>query len=599
MKTISTKWLDNNKGDAESPNYRARLVGCEVAYDKRDDLYAATPPLESLKSILSLCASRQAGSKPSRIMALDVARAYFYAPATRAIYIAIPREDRQPGDEGFVAQLNLSLYGTRDAAKNWTQTYTTFLTQLGFETGRGSTCNFCHSSREIAMTVHGDDFTACGSDEDLAWLSARFKEKFEVTIQILGPGPKHAQEVRILNRIVRWTKSGIDYEPDQRHAEMVIRDLGLEQAKAVTSPGTKEDQALGSTPDLGLSIDDQGEAAEQIASSLLDAADAKLFRSVVARCNYLAQDRVDIQYACKECSRHMAKPCQGDWAALKRIGRYLKGAPRLVQHFRWQKMPEAVAVFTDSDWAGCRATCRSTSGGITRFGAHTLKSWSSTQATVALSSAEAELYALTKGAAQALGFITLMADMGVKVRATVHTDASAAIGIARRAGLGKLRHLNVRYLWLQHELQSPELTLHKVHGLSNPADLVTKHLAQHLARKHLDVLEMRIEGGRAASAPTLSSVASVVLEDTWRTCSDWPAVVRAHHRPRKELFTPMKVHGAPAAAQIAQLRITRGRFLDNGEEFQVVDNWTRRDGKAHEDMGRRWTGTTAFFFKTR
>ena len=197
----------------------------------------------------------------------------------------------------------------------------------------------------------------------------------------------------------------------------------------------------------------------------------------------------------------MAKPCQGDWAALKRIGRYLKGAPRLVQHFRWQKMPEAVAVFTDSDWAGCRATCRSTSGGITRFGAHTLKSWSSTQATVALSSAEAELYALTKGAAQALGFITLMADMGVKVRATVHTDASAAIGIARRAGLGKLRHLNVRYLWLQHELQSPELTLHKVHGLSNPADLVTKHLAQHLARKHLDILEMRIEGAERPVHP--------------------------------------------------------------------------------------------------
>ena len=203
----------------------------------------------------------------------------------------------------------------------------------------------------------------------------------------------------------------------------------------------------------------------------------------------------------------MANPRQGDWAALKRIGRYLKGSPRLVQHFRWQKMPESVDVFTDSDWAGCRSTCRSTSGGITRSGAHTLKTWSSTQATVALSSAEAELYALTKGAAQALGFITLMADMGVQVKATVHTDASAAIGIARRAGLGKLRHLNVRYLWLQHELHSPELTLHKVHGLSNPADLVTKHLGQHLACKHLEILDIRVEGGRAASAPTLSSIA--------------------------------------------------------------------------------------------
>ena len=126
----------------------------------------------------------------------------------------------------------------------------------------------------------------------------------------------------------------------------------------------------------------------------------------------------------------MAKPRQGDWAALKRIGRYLKGAPRLIQQFSWQELPKTVDVFTDSDWAGCKSTCRSTSGGIIRFGAHTLKTWSSTQATVALSSAEAELYALTKGAAQALGFITLLADLGVEVTATVHTDASAAIGIA-------------------------------------------------------------------------------------------------------------------------------------------------------------------------
>ena len=262
----------------------------------------------------------------------------------------------------------------------------------------------------------------------------------------------------------------------------------------------------------------------------------------------------------------MANPRQGDWAALKRIGRYLKGSPRLIQHFRWQQMPETVDVFTDSDWAGCRSTCRSTSGGITRFGAHTLKTWSSTQATVALSSAEAELYALTKGAAQALGFITLMADMGVQVKATVHTDASAAIGIARRAGLGKLRHLNVRYLWLQHELQSIELTLHKVHGLENPADLVTKHLNQHLARKHMEILDMRTEGGRAANAPTLSSIASTPQEDEWKMDSTWPTLIIVHRRPRKE-FIPIKVQGAPAAASLNQVRVTHGKFLDNGEKF--------------------------------
>ena len=75
MKVITTKWIDHNKGDEATPNYRARLVGREVAYDKRDDLYAATPPLESLRAILSLCASKQDGAAPYRVMALDVARA--------------------------------------------------------------------------------------------------------------------------------------------------------------------------------------------------------------------------------------------------------------------------------------------------------------------------------------------------------------------------------------------------------------------------------------------------------------------------------------------------------------------------------------------
>ena len=143
----------------------------------------------------------------------------------------------------------------------------------------------------------------------------------------------------------------------------------------------------------------------------------------------------------------MARPRCGDWQLLKRIGRYLVGAPRYEQLFAWQSRPSHIHVFTDSDWAVCKTTCRSTSGGAALWGSHCFKSWSSTQATVALSSAEAELYALTKGAAQGLGLMTMLADFGTAVECTVHTDASAAIGIVRRAGFGKLRHLNVRYLW--------------------------------------------------------------------------------------------------------------------------------------------------------
>ena len=206
------------------------------------------------------------------------------------------------------------------------------------------------------------------------------------------------------------------------------------------------------------------------------AAEASLYRGIAARLNYLAQDRIDIQYACKEASRRMARPRLCDWPALKRIGRYLIGAPRYVQMFAWQALPEVVNTFTDSDWAGCKITCRSTSGGVMMWGAHCLKSWASTQATVALSSAEAELYALTKGASQALGIMALLEDFGFTTRSVFHTDASAAIGIVRRAGLGKLRHLNVRYLWLQDHFRSGQMELYKVAGAADAADLVTKHL---------------------------------------------------------------------------------------------------------------------------
>ena len=86
------------------------------------------------------------------------------------------------------------------------------------------------------------------------------------------------------------------------------------------------------------------------------------------------------------------------------------------------------------------------------FGGHCLETWTSTQATIALSSGEAELYALVKGAAAALGLESLLVDLGRQISCKVRADSTAAIGIAFRSGLGKLRHLNVQYLWIQEKL---------------------------------------------------------------------------------------------------------------------------------------------------
>ena len=206
---------------------------------------------------------------------------------------------------------------------------------------------------------------------------------------------------------------------------------------------------------------------------------------------------LDIQHDVNGVVKRMSAPCAPDWGLLKVLGRYLKGAPRAVQVFIWQDRPAELVAFVDSDWAGDRATRKSTSGGIVFRGHHLIKSWSTNQQIVALSSCEAELYALTKGAAQVLGTVSMARDMGEELRAVVRSDSSAALAISQRVGLGKVRHLQVQYLWIQERHSAKELDLRKVKGEQNPADLLTKGVPREVLQRHVAAAGMEMRGARA------------------------------------------------------------------------------------------------------
>ena len=118
---------------------------------------------------------------------------------------------------------------------------------------------------------------------------------------------------------------------------------------------------------------------------------------------YLALDRPDLQFPSKELARWMQAPTAGNFEALKRVARHLIGHGRLVQEFvRQIEEPSYVVVITDSDHARCLKTRKSTSSSTLFYGSRMLRSTSTTQGVIALSSAESEFYALVKGTSKDL-----------------------------------------------------------------------------------------------------------------------------------------------------------------------------------------------------
>ena len=473
---IGVRWVDVNKGDHVTPEYRSRLVAQEIKRDNRLDLFAAMPPLEAKRVLFSMMMSSD--EKEGVVLDfIDVRRAYFHATAIRDVYVKLPDEDHEAG---MCGKLVRAMYGTRDAAQCWEREYTSFMKKVGFTSGKSSPCIFWHQARGIRAVVHGDDFTLSGQRHELDWFREEMARTFSIKIKArIGPCEGGEQATRILNRIVNYEDNVLTYEADQRHAEVVVKGIGLSaESKSVVTPGTNGPMQAGT-----VNLNDSQ------------------FRMLAARCNYLAQDRPDIQYAVKEVCRKMASPDEAAWGQLKRVARYLKGEGRVCYEYSRQQYPEEIVVWSDTDFAGCKETRKSTSGGAIMIGRHCVKTWSTTQPKIALSSGEAEYGGIVKASSEGMGVQSMLRDMGFDLKLRVNTDSSAAVGISNRNGLGKVRHMDVRELWVQEKVNDGAIELTKVPGDENIGDLMTKHVDRARIDVLMDKLSIKRMPGRHALAP--------------------------------------------------------------------------------------------------
>ena len=194
----------------------------------------------------------------------------------------------------------------------------------------------------------------------------------------IGFGANYKKELKILNRTIK-----IDVLSDEMTLEadtkLVEESMKLNSAKGVDSPRVRRTE----------------EQTAQIENSeKLTSAESTLYRSLVMKLAYVAQDRVDIAEAVKCLTRHMKEPRSAHMQELKRLGRYLVKNRRCVLTCARQTSDATLQVHVDSDWARDLLGRKSTTGVIVRRGKHLLRQMSCLQTIVALSSGEAEYYAL-------------------------------------------------------------------------------------------------------------------------------------------------------------------------------------------------------------
>ena len=176
---------------------------------------------------------------------------------------------------------------------------------------------------------------------------------------------------------------------------MLVKDLGLENGNSVQTPAAPN-------------------VTEEEKSEPLSQIQHHKYRSQVARCLFLSQDRADITFIVNELCQTMSNPTQQSLAKLKRLTIYLKREMQWGHLYNYGKIVEEVTMFTDSDWAGCKETRKSSSAGVMMLGAHALKAYKRKQKIIARSSAEAELYAAAFGASEVKGIVSLLRDLRYK-----------------------------------------------------------------------------------------------------------------------------------------------------------------------------------------
>lgn len=480
---VSTKWVFRKKqnSDGTIERYKARLVARGFTQIPGVDYFETFAPVVKNSTVKTLIAV--AAAKEYNLGHIDVKTAYLNAIVNEEIWISIPEGFNQNKiQNGFGLKLQKSLYGLKQAGRNWNTMLKSWIVEYGLTQSKADPCLFVGIENGfLAIATYVDDLIIVSSHHQLkSDFIAKMKEKF--TITDLGD--------------LTWFL-GVKVENNDKYISLsqhnyldgILKNYDMNDSKPKPTPLC---------------------SAKQTNNEVIQENDFPL-KNLIGNLSYLSiWSRPDITYATNFVSRHNDDNKREMWKHSKRILRYLNGCKddKLV----FTKGGDLKLVgYTDSDWGGDVNDRKSTTGYLFKIG-NNIVSWrSKKQQTIALSSAEAEYYALSDCMQEGLYLQQLLADMGFPQKMTIiHCDNQACIDLSRNpVHHQRTKHIDIKHHYIRDHIEKHHFDLKYIHTSENPADLFTKSLNKvKFAKFKSMILGFQVmQDGHSTKPSIISSVA--------------------------------------------------------------------------------------------
>jgi hypothetical protein len=392
---------------------------------------------------------------------IDVKTAFLHGNLEEDIYMEQPTGMEEPGKENWVALLNKSLYGLRQAGRRWSKKLHKSMSEEGFTQVSVEHSLYLRKSETgtALVAVHVDDMAvAASSGDEIKRVSQDLNKHFEIID--LGP--------------IKWLL-GIGIERDRK-----MRTISLSQVAYIDSIIEKFEQGEGyevSTPldhnvvlskELSPKNDQEKERMKKVP-----------YREAIGSLMYAATaTRPDISFATHKLSQYLENPGQAHWTAALRVIRYLKKT-RKYQLTIGGKQPLTLSGFSDSDWAADTDDRRSTSGYAFNLGNGSISWRAKKHSAVASSSTEAEYIAADYASKEATWLRNLLKEIGYKQDNTtnIFCDYTGAIALTKDASFhARTKHIDIKHHFVREKVENREIKFEYIPTSEMVADILTKAL---------------------------------------------------------------------------------------------------------------------------